>query len=129
MMDREIKFRGKRIDNGEWVFGYYTKEWYADGVGGSSIRYYIYDFNTQKQFKVIPETVGQFTGLRDKNDKEIYEGDIIVGEPEIKMIVEWDERVGCFCGIAPKMMVRINGTSFHKKEIVGNIYDNPELQS
>ena len=118
MMNREIKFRGKRVDNGEWVYGSLL----SNGEFQS-----IWDSKTADWRRIIPKTVGQFTGLHDKNGKEIYKGDIIVGEPEIKMIVEWDERVGCFCGVDPKMMVRINGTSFHKKEITGNIHDNSEL--
>ena len=74
---RTIKFRGKRIDNGEWVYGSLDLtdnsaaiSWDRTDNDGDSVPWFA---------NVVPDTVGQFTGLRDENEKEIYEGDIIYG--------------------------------------------------
>ena len=118
-MNREILFRGKRVDSSEWFEGSY---W----LSRSAVREttYITD-GYGNLFCVIPETVGQYTGLNDKNNVKIFEGDILKFRSGIYS-VEWDNEHSKFLQRDGQF-----SREFHiwiaKSEIVGNIHDNPEL--
>ena len=127
-MNREIKFRGKSLRNGEWLYG----DLMHDNIGGS----YVYPIDADELYKeneVSPDTVGQYTVLRDKNGVEIYEGDVII--EKIKRSRKDGERlVICFEEFEWKSK-NVNGATtslsllaeYHTIEVVGNIHDNPEL--
>lgn len=128
---REILFRGK-TKNGEWKIGDLIIEWYGETP---YIHWFEYSsLALSREEKVIPETVGQFTGLTDKNGKKIFEGDIIQGT----ITSRWDKSLirceivykgDCFLAIE-----KISNTLWEHKirfakdiEVIGNIHDNPEL--
>ena len=155
---REILFRGKRTDNGEWVEGYITECTMIPDDMKSYIGWVIkekpkklYDCDL---YEVDPATIGQYTGLKDKNGKKIFEGDIIRmhGNPDDIAVVQFGE-FGCVDIELESITDRVNG--WHYKplatdalsqlepfcwefqlnkmwveqndiEIIGNIHDNPE---
>ena len=114
---RPIKFRGQRADDGKWVYG---------GVEQNSITI-IYDDTLpyDNENLVYKETVGQFTGLYDKNGKEIYEGDLVVyyasGFARIEFVA------GGFHIIQEEYGFDFMGQMLATIEVIGNIFDNKEL--
>lgn len=130
---REIIFRGKRIDNGEWVEGYLCKKFFQEVPHDRYLIMYKTEYDTKRwqpdymTAEIDPETVGQYTGLTDRNNKKIFEGDIVTmpayGGGRHKSIVYFkggkfavDGSNYSFKDIAPKYM-----------EVISNIHDNPEL--
>lgn len=88
---RQIKFRGRRINNMEWVYGFYYEAEYCDGKGIQSF----IKMDVLSGVPVYPETVGQFIGILDKKGIEIYEKDKIKTESGI-FEVFYNERFSCF---------------------------------
>ena len=129
---REILFRGKRADNGEWVDGFYTcvadVHYISSGIFDSLINGII---NT-RGYKVLPETVGQFTGLYDKNGRKIFEGDIVNyynGDGEFSPYeVRWQNSgFSVLMNGNPDLFDELDDYFSRHCEVIGNIYDNPEL--
>lgn len=126
---REILFRGKRMDNGEWVYGDLMHKHYNFDTKATKVIH-----NNVMKYKVIPETIGQHTGLTDKNGKRIFEGDILAFTDRLTR-VEWHDYCGCWdCiyiksvnGYSTKADKRVPSKWKHNGEIIGNIHDNPEL--
>lgn len=126
---REYLFRGKRVDNGEWIYG--------DLLTPTDI---MYDWEISEntgmgnRYDIDPETVGQYTGLTDKNGKKIFEGDILTFAKGATrpFRIAWD-------GLGWKMFLLDDGRRIkyayeideidymRRSEIIGNIHDNPEL--
>ena len=129
---REILFRGKRIDNGEWVEGYYVPigKYHYILTGRLELVPYL----GFEHFLVNPETVGRFTGLTDRNGVKIFEGDIIeFNHPYNGKSIHAVVQDGCgwnlsnfyaSCFDCPGCAFS-EGTKY--MTVVGNIYDNPEL--
>ena len=125
---REILVRGKRLDNGEWVEGYLLKECnYATCSWNLAIEYKTDRFGkfAYDVAEVDPETLGQYTGLCDKNGKKIFEGDII----EIRNHVYcccWDEGNLEFILINEKESIGMGYAASSRMNVIGNVYDNPK---
>ena len=145
---REIKFRGKCIETNQWVYGYYDCvrtpfiNWMEEyGMGGMLC-----------SAQVDPKTVGQYTGLKDKNGTEIYEGDILKMhqflfdgneyEKETIGVIKWgeygwllsqidgkevNEYMGHKNGEGETYLIHFYGLHEESFEVIGNIHDNPEL--
>ena len=131
-MKREILFRGARMEDGKFVYGslVFVKE---NDKSENELPHIVISYgpDTFDWFEVDPETVGQFTGRCDKNDKEIFERDIVVNKNihGKKWIVEY-RTDSEYVGFVLKE-IGTNGislfTSWNDIEVIGNIHDNKEL--
>ena len=127
---RTIKFRGKRVDNGEWVYGMPLT--YRDGhvaIYDGLLMLYGSEATTLSRYKVDPATVGQFTGLKDKNGVEIFEGDVTIqdaweDQPDGSRILSDKYRYDKEEVVAYNAKSPFCGFSIHSKvEVIGNIHD------
>lgn len=125
---REILFRGKRVDNGEWAFGYYLILPMGETVILSNKGY----------AKVDPETVGQYTSLTDKNGMKVFEGDILIDDNNwfkglvvfrhTSISLDFDDSCEGSGFYAVVQRIPYRGlTHICSSKIIGNIHDNPDL--
>lgn len=135
---REIKFRGKCEFRDGWVYGFYSPLiWYPSHEQTPSIKEL-----TGGDVQIKLETLGQYTGLKDKNGKEIYEGDIIIFNKNrnlpnyisVPEVVKYHQRNCSFQRYPYGIAVTTGGAGkllqsdmMSECEVIGNIYDNPEL--
>ena len=138
---REIKFRGMGLNNGEWVYGVgVTKYLFSIETYGEGRAWIFVSPHGNKSdvnggwIEVYPETVGEYIGRLDKNDKEIYEGDIIEVSmscdggtlPHIGKIV-YDSTFGSFGTENEAGITLLHNHCLHTAKVIGNIHENPEL--
>lgn len=133
-MMREILFRGKDSITKRWVYGALVQQ-QDDPLKEKAFiisysNYQFGDFSEAVMHEVDPETVGQYTGFVDKNSKKIFEGDIvsIYNSKAFLFAVEWNNQYVLKCttnGVSDNILNVIE--SPEDVEVVGNIYDNPEL--
>ena len=127
---REILFRAKRVDTGEWVTGYYVN---GDFTGGNYTRHYIFVYpNTY--YEIYTETICTYTGLTDKNGQKIWEDDILVAhldenypEDETYEQVIWHESGFCTMEKNSTDCEPLDGFDTRYFAVCGNIFDNAEL--
>ena len=126
-MSREILFKAKRIDNGEWVEGGYFSEPYTD-------KKFIICWNSMglgfnEFIEVDPDTICQYTGLTDKNGKKIWENDIVRNKKGDIGVVQWFEEHAAFMiwNKTKNCVCYLAENDFSKIEVNGNVFDNLEL--
>ena len=133
---REILFRGKRVDNGEWACGYFEKYNGRTYINLQTERLNSGGYPIRDFIEVIPETVGQYTGLTDRNGKKVFEGDIIktkefgkdsgngVNFNNFDIFEVIYSSASFKLNNSRRLFNMIRGQKF---EVIGNIHDDPEL--
>ena len=117
---REYKFRGKDYNN-KWRCGDLVQEKWGQGKA-------IMIKKDKTAWSILKETIGQYTGSKDKNGKEIYEGDIVyIAAEDERGIIRWDNETARYVVIYDNIITDFDNWYGEDLEVIGNIYDNPEL--
>lgn len=122
---REIEHRGKRIDNGKWIYGNITMHLPGTEYGVSLLR----PFTMMKEYEVDHKTVADYTGLMDKNKKKIFGDDFVKDDKGIIYLVYWhEEALAWFVkkGSLDIPLADLDGC-VHGLEVINNSHDNPRL--
>ncbi|GED34992.1 YopX family protein [Brevibacillus centrosporus] len=136
---REIKFRGKSVETGEWVYGMMVNNLFIKDADRTPVNYIVIDNEDCAMFdemeplfiEVAPETVGQFIGIRDKYGRQIYEGDILVDTLGTTGEVVWMLEDCSFAALVSHPEVEYiafeSDGSLKNTWVIGNVFENPEL--
>ena len=131
---REILFRAKRKDNGEWVEGQYAYLLNPHTENGEPVKHLICNGTNVFNYEVDPDTLCQYTGLKDKNGNRIWENDICVlhtnsiDEEDGYFKVEYDKDNARFVFLGVSLQLDFEFIRDDECEVVGTIFEHPELQ-
>ncbi|GAB6045099.1 YopX family protein [Caminibacter profundus] len=120
---REIKFKGYSRELNRWIIGDFVTRRECEDY--ESV--YINSYELGENIEVVSESIGQYTGLKDKNGKEIYEDDIVEIDTGAIGKVVFDEECAYFCIIAKTGIFLFEDIPLEVIKVIGNIYENPEL--
>ena len=125
-MNREILFKAKRKDNGEWVEGGYFSEPYTEKK--FIICWNSFGLGFNEFIEVDPDTLCQYTGLTDKNGKRIWENDIVeLPDENVYFKCEWEKDTARFVLNGDRFTVDFDDYREYEVEVIGNIFDNTDL--
>ena len=130
-MNREIIFKAKRLDNGEWVEGYYlniAKINHFICTGKIKLDGALKGIIAPEMYVIDPDTLCQHTGLTDKNGKRIWENDIVeLPDENVYFKCEWEKDTARFVLNGDRFTVDFDDYREYEVEVIGNIFDNAEL--
>ena len=119
---REIKFRGWNSKNKKWIYGYYFVNRGEHFISPDEVVNPLVSYN---DFVVDKDSIGQYTGVKDKNGKEVYDGDIVSSGATTGVVVYDCEQAGFV--VQKEKTIELRFYSLLGIEVIGNIHDNPEL--